>query len=112
MSKAVGIVAGSMVVVPVAGSRVDLFLPYYDLTKQARREVWLNFFERAGPDRFEVTDDALEKLSHLPLNGCEIKNLIKSMRMRLLKSGRKVAMERVYMLAERRVQALAQVETN
>ncbi|KAI1345330.1 P-loop containing nucleoside triphosphate hydrolase protein [Xylaria sp. FL0043] len=97
---------------PAFQSRVDLFLPYYDLTNEARREIWRNFIERAGADRFEVTDASLEKLSNLPLNGREIKNLIKSARMLSLRNGQKVAMERIYMLAERRVQALSQVETS
>ncbi|KAI0531700.1 P-loop containing nucleoside triphosphate hydrolase protein [Xylaria digitata] len=93
---------------PAFQSRIDLFLPYYDLSNEARREVWLNFIKRAGRDKFGVTDAFLDKLSRLPLNGREIKNLIKSVQLLSLKSGSKVPMERVYMLAERRVQALAQ----
>ncbi|KAI0446361.1 P-loop containing nucleoside triphosphate hydrolase protein [Xylaria telfairii] len=93
---------------PAFQSRIDLFLPYYDLSTEARREVWRNFIERAGQDKFDVTDESLGKLSELPLNGREIKNLIKSAQLLSLKSGSKVSMERVYMLAERRVQALAQ----
>ncbi|KAI8635237.1 P-loop containing nucleoside triphosphate hydrolase protein [Xylariaceae sp. FL1651] len=91
---------------PAFQSRVDLFLPYYDLTSKARREVWNNFIERAGRNKFNVTDESLEKLSHLPLNGREIKNLIKSAQLLSFKSGAKVSMDRVYMLADKRVQAL------
>ncbi|KAI0502743.1 P-loop containing nucleoside triphosphate hydrolase protein [Xylaria bambusicola] len=90
-------------------SRVDLFLPYYDLTSEARREVWLNFIEHAGgPDRFDVKQETLEQLSQLPLNGREIKNLIKSAQLLSLRGGAKVSLERVHMLAMRRVHALAQ----
>ncbi|KAK7957074.1 uncharacterized protein PG986_006296 [Apiospora aurea] len=87
-------------------SRVDLFLPYHDLTNAARRQVWENFIDRAGRDKFDINEESLEKLSHLNLNGREIKNLIKSAQLLSLKSGGKVPMDRVYMLADKRVQAL------
>ncbi|KAM0810538.1 putative AAA+ ATPase domain-containing protein [Seiridium cardinale] len=87
-------------------SRVDLFLPYHDLEPKARRQVWENFIDRAGRDNFEVDDSSLEKLSHLSLNGREIKNLIKSAQLLSLKSGGKVPMDRLYMLADKRNQAL------
>ncbi|KAI0902654.1 P-loop containing nucleoside triphosphate hydrolase protein [Ustulina deusta] len=93
---------------PAFQSRIDLFLPYHDLSSEARREVWCNFIERAGQDKFDVTNESLHKLSQLSLNGREIKNLIKSAQLLSFKSGSKVPMERVYMLAERRVQALAE----
>ncbi|KAK8079549.1 hypothetical protein PG997_007367 [Apiospora hydei] len=87
-------------------SRVDLFLPYHDLTNAARRQVWENFIDRAGRDKFDINEESLEKLSHLNLNGREIKNLIKSAQLLSLKSGGKVPMDRLYMLADKRVQAL------
>ncbi|GAW17501.1 hypothetical protein ANO14919_069580 [Xylariales sp. No.14919] len=89
-------------------SRVDLFLPYRDLTPGARREVWTNFIERAGRDKFDIADASLDKLSELAMNGREIKNLIKSVQLLSLRSGTKISVELLYMLAERRVQALAQ----
>ncbi|KAH6871416.1 P-loop containing nucleoside triphosphate hydrolase protein [Thelonectria olida] len=91
-------------------SRVDLFLPYHDLTNKARRQVWENFIDRAGRDRFEVTAESLDKLSELSLNGREIKNLIKSAQLLSLKSGDKVPMERLFLLADKRVQALKCLE--
>ncbi|KAI1082911.1 P-loop containing nucleoside triphosphate hydrolase protein [Whalleya microplaca] len=87
-------------------SRVDLFLRYDDLTPEARRRVWENFIDRAGREKFENMDGSLEKLSQLSLNGREIKNLIKSAQLLSLKSGGKVPMDRLYMLANKRVQAL------
>ncbi|KAI1338522.1 hypothetical protein F5Y15DRAFT_386114 [Xylariaceae sp. FL0016] len=89
-------------------SRVDLFLPYHDLSTEARREVWRNFIERAGRNKFDFDDEeaALEKLAGLDLNGREIKNLIKSAQLLSCKSGAKVPMDRLYMLADKRVQAL------
>lgn len=87
-------------------SRVDLFLPYRDLTCDARRQVWENFIDRAGRDKFEINDAALDKLAQLNLNGREIKNLIKSAQLLSLKSGGQVPMDRLYMLADKREQAL------
>ncbi|TRX88355.1 hypothetical protein FHL15_010731 [Xylaria flabelliformis] len=93
---------------PAFQSRIDLFLPYHDFTSEARRKVWCNFIERARQDKFEVTNEYLDKLSQLPLNGREIKNLIKSVRLLSVKRGCKVSMARVHLLAERRVEALTQ----
>ncbi|KAI0193662.1 P-loop containing nucleoside triphosphate hydrolase protein [Xylaria flabelliformis] len=97
---------------PAFQSRIDLFLPYHDLTSEARRKVWCNFIERAGQDKFEVTDEYLDKLSQLPLNGREIKNLIKSVQLLSVKRGCKISMERVHSLAERRVEALTQASSS
>ncbi|KAF7555173.1 hypothetical protein G7Z17_g2404 [Cylindrodendrum hubeiense] len=91
-------------------SRVDLFLPYHDLTSEARRQVWDNFIERSGRHKFDVTNEALDKLSELKLNGREIKNLIKSAQLLSLKSGDKVSTERLMLLADKRVQALQCLE--
>lgn len=93
-------------------SRVDLFLPYHDLTSQARRQVWENFIERAGRDKFDITAESLDKLSELNLNGREIKNLIKSAQLLSLKSGEKVPMDRLCLLADKRVQALKCLDKN
>ena len=88
-------------------SRVDLFLPYHDLSNEARRQVWENFIDRAGRDKFDLDEESLKKLSSFDLNGREIKNLIKSAQLLSLKSGEKVSMERLHMLADKRVQALS-----
>ena len=87
-------------------SRVDLFLPYADLTAQARRKVWKNFIDRAGQDKFVVKDDDLDVLAGVSLNGREIKNLIKSAHLLSLKGKEKITMERLYMLAQNRLKAL------
>ncbi|RFU78510.1 p-loop containing nucleoside triphosphate hydrolase [Trichoderma arundinaceum] len=88
-------------------SRVDLFLPYSDLTTAARRQVWQNFVMRAGGEgRFEVHDKDYDRLSELKLNGREIKNLIKSARLLSMKSGQRVTVDRLAQLAEKRLQAL------
>lgn len=92
-------------------SRVDLFLPYRDLLPDARRQVWENFMEKAGRDRFELTDGSLEELSQLRLNGREIKNLIKSAQLLSMKNlGGKVPVDRLLLLANKRVEALKELD--
>jgi len=87
-------------------SRVDLFLPYYDLDAAARLQVWRNFIEHVGARGFDVDEAGLERLAEIPLNGREIKNLIKTSQLLSLKAGKKVDVERLVMLAEKRVKAL------
>lgn len=88
-------------------SRVDLFLPYSDLTTTARRQVWQNFIERAGGEtRFKVAEEDYDQLAELRLNGREIKNLIKSARLLNMKSGQPVTTARLAQLAEKRITAM------
>ncbi|KAL7933025.1 P-loop containing nucleoside triphosphate hydrolase protein [Trichoderma chlorosporum] len=88
-------------------SRVDLFLPYSDLTTAARRQVWKNFVIRAGGEmRFKVSEEDYDRLSELKLNGREIKNLIKSARLLNMKSGQPVTTARLAQLAEKRIMAM------
>ena len=91
-------------------SRVDLFLPYRNLTVSARREVWANFINRAGASKFDVSDADLDKLAEVKLNGREIKNLIKSAHLLSLKGAEKINMERLSMLASNRMIALTALE--
>ena len=66
----------------------------------------MNFIERAGSDKFDMDEETLEKLSQLNLNGREIKNLIKSAQLLGWKHGGKIPVDSIYMLADKRVQAL------
>ncbi|XXG94856.1 hypothetical protein Hte_001115 [Hypoxylon texense] len=59
-------------------SRVDLFLPYRNLSKHVRRGLWESFLERAGRDKFDIMEEELTQISELDLNGREIKNIVKS----------------------------------
>ncbi|CAH0045109.1 unnamed protein product, partial [Clonostachys solani] len=93
-------------------SRVDLFLPYHDLTSEARKQVWENFINRAGRDKFDLAGDSLDKLSSLKLNGREIKNLIKSAQLLSMKESGKVPVERLVLLANKRVEALKELDTD
>lgn len=68
--------------------------------------MWHNFFEHFGPDKFDVLPAELDRLSELPLNGREIKNLLKSAQLLDARTGGKVTAGRLYMLADKRVAAL------
>ncbi|KAF4472976.1 Fidgetin 1 [Fusarium albosuccineum] len=92
---------------PAFQSRVDLFLPYKDLTVPARKQVWQNFIIRAGGD---VSPEQLDKLAEIQLNGREIKNLIKSAHLLSLKGGGKMQIDRLLMLAQNRVAALGEMQ--
>lgn len=88
-------------------SRIDLFLPYADLTPASRRQVWENFIDRAGGRaKFEVTEEGLEKLAQIQVNGREIKNLIKSAHLLSLKDGGTISLGHLQTLAENRNRAL------
>ncbi|KAI5926702.1 P-loop containing nucleoside triphosphate hydrolase protein [Camillea tinctor] len=91
-------------------SRIDLLLPYHDLTSEARRQVWENFIDHAGREKFEVDSESLDRLAQLPLNGREIKNLIKSAHFLSFRNGSKVPMDRIYALANGRAQTLKILE--
>ncbi|KAK0711900.1 P-loop containing nucleoside triphosphate hydrolase protein [Lasiosphaeris hirsuta] len=91
-------------------SRVDLFLPYRSLTDGARKTVWQNFINHLGSHRFDLVEADLDKLSKLKLNGREIKNLIKTAQLLSFRSGGKVTSEKLCILAEKRVEALSQLE--
>jgi hypothetical protein len=85
---------------------VDLLLPYHDLTPAARRQVWDNFVAHLGRDRFEVGEEDLDRLSEIPLNGREIKNLTKSACLLSAKGGERISADRLLGLARSRVRAL------
>jgi hypothetical protein len=101
-------------------SRVDLFLPYHDLDAATRKQVWLNFLEHfeqqqqgTGDDnnkKFDVTEADVDRFAQLPLNGREIKNLLKSAQLLTARRGGKVKAETLALLAEKRVAALRMLE--
>ncbi|KAI1049218.1 hypothetical protein LB506_005166 [Fusarium annulatum] len=93
-------------------SRVDLFLPYKDLTFEARKKVWQNFINRAGGTQAKIPDEEMNKLAEMKLNGREIKNLIKSAHLIGLKNGGVIQVDRLMMLAQNRVAALGEMKNN
>jgi hypothetical protein len=91
-------------------SRIDLFLPYRDLGSAARRKVWENTMNHLGRDKFGAGDADLDRLAELALNGREIKNLIKTAQLLSYKRGGFVTSDKLYMLAEKRVDVMKSMQ--
>lgn len=70
---------------PAFQSRIHMSLEYPPLDTQARTAIWRGFLSRTvslkkeiqGNDAHDVTDEDVEKLSKLDLNGRQIKNVLK-----------------------------------
>ncbi|KAL2123552.1 hypothetical protein VTJ04DRAFT_4007 [Mycothermus thermophilus] len=103
-------------------SRVDLLLAYKPLEAPARAQVWRNFLARATavsssktagstpPAVVQVTDADIDRLAALPLNGREIKNLLKSAQLLATRRGTLLTADKLFLLADRRVAALRMLE--
>ncbi|KAI1659826.1 P-loop containing nucleoside triphosphate hydrolase protein [Daldinia decipiens] len=92
---------------------INHFMPYSSLGIQTRRQIWRNLIEDSGKDNFirssEDMDDVLSELSKFDLNGHEINNLVKSVRMIALgseDSDNKVSLDTLCLLAHNWVQSL------
>lgn len=74
-------------------SRIHVSLEYPDLNAESRVQIWKNFLGafREAP---EVTDEDVEELARLKLNGRQIKNVLKTAQ--LLASRRKSVLKRSY----------------
>lgn len=74
-------------------SRIHVSLEYPDLTAASRAQIWRNFLGgfKATP---EVTDEYIEELARLPLNGRQIKNILKTAQ--LLASRKKSVLKRQF----------------
>jgi SpoVK/Ycf46/Vps4 family AAA+-type ATPase len=57
-------------------SRIDMHLEYPDLDNNARYAVWQNFFGTSRK-KVEITEEEVRTLSMLPLNGRQIKSVVK-----------------------------------
>ncbi|KAK1486018.1 hypothetical protein CCUS01_15214 [Colletotrichum cuscutae] len=61
---------------PAFKSRIHLTLHYPDLTPEARQQLWRRFIDLAVPKN-AVSGNDVERLAVLPINGREVKNVIK-----------------------------------
>lgn len=61
---------------PAFESRIDVSLRYPDLDKTSRRQIWSRFIESAKGRSF--SDEDLDKLAAVSLNGRQIKNVLKT----------------------------------
>ena len=61
-------------------SRIHLTLHYSDLEPAAKEHIWRQFTSRSESED-TLTDDVYSHLSQLPLNGRQIKNIVKISRL-------------------------------
>ena len=92
---------------PAFKSRLDLILPYHDLTEDSRRDVWKNFIGMLPQGAANVTNDDFAELAKMQMNGREIKNSIKTSLV-LVKDGDALGMEhlRVVLNIRKRIAAV------
>lgn len=57
-------------------SRIDVHLNYPNLDAPSRKTVWKNFFLKSTKT-VEVTDEELDRLAQIALNGRQIKSIVK-----------------------------------
>ncbi|KAH7128218.1 ATPase [Dendryphion nanum] len=60
---------------PAFQSRIHIHLRYPDLQPSSRRQIWKSFLSRAPNS---VSEEEIDKLAELSLNGRQIKNLVKT----------------------------------
>lgn len=63
---------------PAFKSRIDLIIPYSELDKPARRQVWSTFVRTLPADLHTLKDEDYDILSDRECNGREIKSMVKT----------------------------------
>lgn len=63
---------------PAFKSRLDMILPYHDLTEELRKDVWKNFIGMLPKGLSSFEEQNFEELAATEMNGREIKNCIKT----------------------------------
>ncbi|KAH6692073.1 ATPase [Leptodontidium sp. MPI-SDFR-AT-0119] len=58
-------------------SRIHISMEYSNLTREARRQIWANFLE-LSKQASEISEEDLDYLSGVNLNGRQIKNILKT----------------------------------
>jgi hypothetical protein len=74
-------------------SRIHVSLEYPDLTAESRARIWANFLA-ASTVRADISADDVQELAQLPLNGRQIKNILKTSQ--LLASRKKSILKRQF----------------
>jgi len=78
---------------PAFQSRIHVSLEYPDLTAESRRVIWRNFLSASGT-KADVSDEDINELAKLQLNGRQIKNILKTAQ--LLASRKKSPLRREF----------------
>jgi SpoVK/Ycf46/Vps4 family AAA+-type ATPase len=72
-------------------SRIHVSMEYPDLTDESRRQIWCNFL-KASTQKHNFSEQDLDELCKVPLNGRQIKNILNTAQ--LLACRKKVALNR------------------
>ncbi|KAH7398040.1 P-loop containing nucleoside triphosphate hydrolase protein [Cadophora sp. MPI-SDFR-AT-0126] len=75
-------------------SRVDIRLHYPPLPASSRRQIWANFIARL-PEKSTFSEDELDQLAELDLNGRQIKSAVKTAQLLSSGKGEAVRMEHI-----------------
>lgn len=87
-------------------SRIHLALQYGDLSFESRRQIWLTFVD--GQDQNEnFTDDQIDTLAEIELNGRQIKNIIKTAQLLATSKGKPLSFEHVQIITKLRAKHAA-----
>ena len=70
-------------------SRVDIRLHYPPLPASSRRQIWANFLARL-PEKSTFSEDDLDQLAALDLNGRQIKSAVKTAQLLICLKAEKV----------------------
>ncbi|KAF2114279.1 hypothetical protein BDV96DRAFT_112945 [Lophiotrema nucula] len=77
---------------PAFQSRIHVHMKYPDLTANSRRKIWSSFIEKVPSD---FTHGQLEELAEVPLNGRQIKNLVKTAQLLALEDQKVLGKEHI-----------------
>ncbi|CAG8970662.1 hypothetical protein HYALB_00003416 [Hymenoscyphus albidus] len=87
-------------------SRIHLSLQYGDLSFESRRQIWLTFVD--GQDQNEnFTDEQIDSLAEIELNGRQIKNIVKTAQLLATSKGTPLGFEHVQVITRLRAKYAA-----
>lgn len=75
-------------------SRVHLTLNYPELQPDAKEHIWRQFVTKSA-ESSSLTDETFGNLAQLPLNGRQIKNIVKSATLLATQQKKSVGMEQI-----------------
>ncbi|KAF2441843.1 ATPase [Karstenula rhodostoma CBS 690.94] len=76
-------------------SRIHVHIKYADLTSRSRRRIWSSFI---GPTLSGFEASELDELAEVPLNGRQIKNLVKTAQLLALEDGKFLTKDHIDMV--------------
>jgi hypothetical protein len=76
-------------------SRIHVHIKYANLTSKSRRRIWSTFVGQM-PSHFEAAE--LDALAEVPLNGRQIKNMVKTAQLLALEDGRTLTKDHIDMV--------------